>query len=234
MEYSFVHFAGVLWTAEGPRHPDWTLWHADIPMHPTDPQVPVALLAPSGASTTVTAFDLASVLLQQQPSHAAAGSEDEERSGALDDADDGETSSVPKPRAMGSVAALTSGLRPSIESSDTSTRARTALTGFLESFDITGWFSIDFEESTNRPWVLSATAPPANFNQKPKRFAKEATALRNAEPLIEELRYAHAGLALRMARKQVRLRLSGERNFNAIELLLLANATECPPTSLVA
>jgi hypothetical protein len=191
-------------------------------------------MAPSGASTTVTAFDLASVLLQQQPSFASAGSEDEDRSGSPDDADDGETSSVPKPRAMGSVAALTSGLRPSLQSSETSVRARATLGGLLKSFDTTGWFSIHFDESATRPWVLSAIEPPANFNQKPKEFAKEATALRNAEHLVEELRYAHAGMVLRMARKQVRLRNSGERNFTAIELLLLANATECPPTSLVA
>lgn len=229
MDYSFVHFAGVLWTAEGPRQPDWTLWHARLPLHPADPRTPVTLETPSGLSTTATAFDLASVLLQQQPSEA---SSEEDETASSDG--DGEKDSPRKPRPMGSVAALTSGLRPSIESLETGTRARAALEGLLQGFDSSGWFAIDFDKSHARPWVLSATNPPSNFNQQPKRFAKEATALRNARVLVEELRVAHVGLAMRMARKQVKIRRAGERSFTAIELLLLANATERTPTSLVA
>lgn len=228
MEYSFVHFAGVLWTSEGPRQPDWTLWHADLPVHPEDPRTSVTLEAPSGSTTTVTAFDLASVLLQQQPSEASFEKRETEKVDV-----DGETDGALKPRPMGSVAALTSGLRPRIESPDTNARARDALNEMLAGLDSNGWFAINFVETSRRPWVLRAVDPPSNFNQKPKVFAVESAALRNADLLVEELRYAHAGLALRMPRKQVRLRREGERKFTAVDLLLLAAATNSPPTSLV-
>ena len=229
MEYSFVHFAGVLWTSEGPRQPDWTLWHADLPVHPEDPRTSVTLEAPSGSTTTVTAFDLASVLLQQQPSQASSEKRGNER---VDE--DGEKDGALKPRPMGSVAALTSGLRPRIESPETDARARAALERLLAGFDSDGWFAIDVDKAAKRPWVLRAVDPPSNFNQKPKAFAGESAALRNAELLVEELRYAHAGMALRMPRKQVRLRRFGERKFTALDMLLLAAATDSPPTSLVA
>lgn len=229
MEYSFVHFAGVLWTAAGPRRPDWTLWHADLPMHPSDPRTPVVLNAALGLSTTATAFDLASVLLQQQPSGASSEEDGKTQPAAVESKD-----APPKPRPMGSVAALTSGMRPNIESPETGIRARAALGGLLQGFDTDGWFTIEFDKAAARPWVISASKPPANFNQKPKAFAKKATASRHAELLVEELKYAHAGMMLQMARKQVKLRQIGARNFTAIELLLLANATERTPTSLVA
>lgn len=223
-----MHFAGVLWTSEGPRQPDWMLWHADLPLHPTDPRTPVMLETPSGLATTATAFDLASVLLQQQPS-GASSEQEKAPSDAVETRD-----APPKHRAMGSVAALTGGMRAVIESSETGVRARAALDELLQGLDSDGWVSIEHDNTAARPWVLRAVNPPANFNQQPKKFAKEATALRNAELLVEELRYAHAGSALRMARKQVRLRMTAERNFTAIELLLLANATQRTPTSLVA
>lgn len=229
MEYSFVHFAGVLWTSDGARKPDWTLWHADLPVHPEDPTTPVTLEAPSGSTTTVTVFDLASVLLQQQPSEASPEKRGNERV-----VEDGEMDGALKPRPMGSVAALTSGLRPRIDSPETDARARAALEKMLAGFDSEGWFAIDFVDAAKRPWVLRAVDPPSNFNQQPKTFASESSALRNAERLVEELRYAHAGMALRMPRKQVRLRRFGERKFTALDILLLAAATDSAPTSLVA
>jgi hypothetical protein len=234
MEYSFVHFAGSLWTAEGSRQPDWALWHASLPMHPTDPRTPVVLMASEGVSTTICAFDLASVLLQQQPSFANDDESSHEDTAPPIDDDREENEATLKPRPMGSVAALTTGLRARIESPDTNALARAALEGLLAGYDITDWVSIDFDERSRRPWVLSANNPPRNFKQKAKTYAKEATAIHNAELLVEELRYSHAALALRIPRKQVRLRRSGERNFTAVELLLLANAVGVPPTSLVA
>jgi hypothetical protein len=192
LDYSFIHFAGVLWTAEGPRQPDWTLWHARLPLHPADPRTPVTLETPSGMSTTATAFDLASVLLQQQPSEA---SSEEDETASSDG--DGDKDSPRKPRPMGSVAALTSGLRPSIESPETGTRARAALEELLQGFDSSGWFAIDFDRANARPWALRANNPPSNFNQQPKLFAKEATALRNARLLVEELEFPPPGRQLR-------------------------------------
>jgi hypothetical protein len=177
---------------------------------------------------------LASVFLQQQPSFASAEEEDAGTDLLVDDADGEQREATLKPRAMGSVAALTTGLRSRIDSPETTTRARAALDKLLGSFDPTGWVSIEFDESAVRPWVLRAIDPPRNFRQQPKVFANEVTAIRNADLLVEELRYSHAGVALRLPRKQVKIRRSGGRKFTAIELLFLANATDAPPTSLVA
>lgn len=233
MEYSFVHFAGTLWASDGPRGPDQTLWHATLPMHPKDPDAPVVLTSSTGTTTTIKAFDLATTLLQQQP----VARDDDPANGrsvsSLAQRADEDVFALAR-RRPGSVAALTTGLRPLVESEDTSVVARSALERLIASFETTGWVEISHDPNLRLPWKLRALEPPEGFNQKPKTYAKEATAVRNMPLLLEELKVARAAELLRLPRLQVKKRREGQRLFTIPDLLLLAAALGLPPTALVA
>lgn len=238
MEYSFIHFSGTLWTANGARKADGTLWHAELPMHPRQPDIAVPIETADGTTTSVAALDLASVLLLQQPKELSVDASGPNSESDIDELLESEGDASPTERAtkwrpLGSVAALTTGLRSKLESEDTQERIRQALESLVQSFDAGHWVAIDELPSHPRPWTVRAVDPPKNFNQKPKSYARHDAAQRNAALLEAELRIAHAALALRLPRLGVRQRLRAERPVTVLEILRLAEALAVAPTQLI-
>lgn len=232
MEYSFVHYAGTLWSSSGPVEPDGTLWHTILPLHPNSFDKPVPLESATGRQISARAIDLACVLLLQQPQQFAqeAGPEAPLGEGSGGDHQQRESS----PRALGSVAALTGGLVKVESVASTQTRSRTLLETVLAGMDTTGWASLNFIESVPKPWRLMAVNPPRNFRQAPKYYARLESAERNQASLVQDIRVARAALALRTTRKQVGLRLSGDRPFSVLEVLLLSQEAGIQPSILFA
>ena len=232
MEYSFVHYAGTLWSDGGPVEPDETLWHTVLPVHPSQPGERVPLESGAGRRISVCAVDLACVLLLQQPQQFDDGNSPDVSPGSGLDGESAKSQREPSPRALGSVAALTGGLTRVESMASTQTRSRQLLETALNEMDARGWTSVDLVESETRPWRLMAVNPPRNFRQAPKFYARRETAERNREALVQALKVAHAASALRTTRRQIGVRLSGERPFSILEVLLLSQQAGIQPATM--
>jgi hypothetical protein len=214
MEYSFIHHRGTLWTDSGPREPDGQLWHATLPMHPSDPTERILLESAVHKATSTSVIELAALLLDSEP---------------VQEAGDSPSGSRPQRALSGSVAQLTFGLDSVIASENVQGTLRGLLERSIHGVQDPGWVELSDSGETSKPWIVRGAALPPNMNRIPQRFASKEAAERGARRMREEARFAVISAQIGLPQVRMRALLEEQKPFQLIEALQVASAFRLSP-----